>query len=108
MKTYYSKGRDGHRMETTKELPDGKTLKLSTSKRGNGGGVSTYATVGISSDNCFSFVVFQDFSKMILTEKTRVTEKAVRTQHQQALDNLEALEADIADHYAELAKKEFA
>lgn len=98
MKTYYYKGHNGHKMETSKELPNGKTLKLATYK--SGGNLSTYASVGISTDNTFTTMLFQDFMKKVISEKVRVTEKAVRAQHHQALNQLDELEAEIAEYYS--------
>jgi hypothetical protein len=44
--------------------------------------------------------MFQDFTKNLASQKVRVTEKAVRTQHQQALDGIESLLAEIEDFYS--------
>ena len=99
MKTAYFKGYYGHQAETGMDLPDNRFLKITTMKRSSGNLVTT-ATVGKSSGNSFSFVMFEDFNKTLLHEKVRVTEKAVKNQHDKALENLDALKAEIAEYYS--------
>ena len=93
--------------ETDIELDEsGRVIRLSTSKR-SGGSIATYATVGTakpaagSTFASFSFVMFQDFNKAILTTQGRATEKTIAAQHQQALAGADALKADVAAFYAD-------
>lgn len=99
MNTSYFKGYYGHQAETGMDLPDNRFLKITTMKRSSGN-LATTATVGKSSGNSFSFVVFQDFTKTLVNEKVRVTEKAVKNQHDKVLENLDALKAEIAEYYS--------
>ena len=99
MKTAYFKGYHGNQAESGVELPDNRFLKITTMKRSSGN-LATTATVGKSSGNSFSFVVFQDFNKTLANEKIRVTEKAVKNQHDKVLENLDDLKAEIAEYYS--------
>jgi len=99
MKTAYFKGYYGQQAETGLDLPDNRFLKITTMKRASGN-LATTACVGKSSGDSFSFVVFQDFNKTLANEKVRVTEKAVKTQHDKVLENLDALKAEIAEFYS--------
>ena len=52
----------------------------------------TQATVVQPTEYGFSFVVFQDFSKVVLnTSPKRITKKIVEEQHTQALEHIEEL-----------------
>ena len=99
MKTAYFKGYYGQQAETGLDLPDNRFLKITTMKRASGN-LATTASVGKSNGDSFSFVVFQDFNKTLASEKVRVTEKAVKTQHDKVLENLDALKAEIAEFYS--------
>jgi hypothetical protein len=87
MKTSIYKGYYGWTAETGLNLPDNRFAKITTMKR-HGGNLATTITVGTSNGDFFSTVMFQDYNKTLISEKVRVTEKAVKNQHQKALDDL--------------------
>lgn len=105
MSTVYSKNRYGHSAETTVELENKRLLKISTSKSTISRRLQTTATVhtrdGGALVHKFAFGSRNgDFSKRMCSQETRVTEKAVREQHQQALAQLKGILQEVQDHYA--------
>lgn len=100
MKTEVYKSIYGWKAETHIDLGNNRELHFTTMKRSNGVTVTNANVVRVSDGMC-SFVVFQDYSEAILSEKLgRVTEKAVREQHQKALLRLEEVKAKVRAHYA--------
>lgn len=103
--TQLRKGRDGWQAEDTIMLDDVHALKITTSKRSSGG-LSTIATrvkMGSISDGFsgFSFIMFSDFSKMIMQDRAaRCTEKTITTMHAAAMATLDTIKADCAEFYA--------
>ena len=59
-----------------------RVVRITTMKRSNGQ-LATIATAGKVNGISFSFVLFQDFNKVLLQEKVRCTEKSVKAQHDQ-------------------------
>ena len=47
-----------------------------------------------------TFRLYTDYSKPVLREKARVTEKAVREQHARALEYLPVIMEEVRTHYA--------
>jgi hypothetical protein len=92
------KGRSGWQMESAIELADNRQLTVLTMKR-HDGRLITSASVGVHDNGFICHRVHQDFSRRLIIESVRVTEKAVGTQHQQALDNIESLLAEITEFY---------
>ena len=106
MNTLYSNGRSGHAAKTTIALPNlgaGMALVVSTYKDNRGMLVTQASAHVISTMNGQEFMTFRlytDYSKPVLREKARVTEKAVREQHARALALLPTVLDDVRTHYA--------
>jgi hypothetical protein len=91
-----SKGYHGWSAESEVKVGE-RLVRITTMKRSNGM-LATMATAGKQEGLFFSFMVFQDFNKVLLQEKARCTEKAVAAQH--SLVDLAALTADVEAFYA--------
>ena len=109
MNTHYSNGRSGYAAKTTIALPNlgaGMALVVSTYKDNRGMLVTQASAHVISVMNGKEFMTFRlytDYSKPVLREKVRVTEKAVRDQHARALILLwlePTVLDDVRTHYA--------
>lgn len=100
--------RNGWTAESCIELGDERVLTITTMKRWNGS-LSTTASVQTRSYTCgIPVLTFKmgrggDFHRTILAEQIRATEKAVRTQHEQALGHLSTIKGQALEHYAETA-----
>lgn len=108
--TQVKKGYNGWRAESVAvlgEVPAGiRKLELSTSKVR--GGLASYASVYIYKENENGFssketVIFQDFSKSNIapTSCSRVTERAVRDAHENALAEMDELVKEAKAFYAQ-------
>ena len=104
MKTTYERSNHGDLYgTTTTDLPNGLTLKISTRKN-NAGKLQTTATCckrsttdGVSFE---TYRVFQDFYQVInRTSPARVTMKAIQTQHENELINLDLITQEALHHY---------
>lgn len=84
--------------KTQIELPNDHILEFSTSKRSSGV-LSTTANVHKVEGNFITHRMFQDYSKQIVSEKVRVTEKAVRAQHAVALQHLDQVLSEVKAQY---------
>ena len=106
MNTHYSNGRSGHAAKTTIALPNlgaGMALVVSTYKDNRGMLVTQASAHVISVMNGQEFMTFRlytDYSKPVLREKARVTEKAVHEQHRRALALLPTVLEEVRTHYA--------
>ena len=106
MSTHYSNGRSGHAAKTTIALPNlgaGMALVVSTYKDNRGMLVTQASAHVISVMNGQEFMTFRlytDYSKPVIREKARVTEKAVREQHARALALLPTVLGEVRTHYA--------
>ena len=106
MNTLYSNGRSGHAAKTTIALPNlgaGMALVVSTYKDNRGMLVTQASAHVISVMNGQEFMTFRlytDYSKPVLREKARVTEKAVHEQHRRALALLPTVLEEVRTHYA--------
>lgn len=85
-------------MKTQVELMDNYVLEISTSKRSSGV-LSTTANVHKIEGGFMTHRMFQDYSKHLVSEKVRVTEKAVRAQHEQALKMLDVVVLEVYAQY---------
>ena len=100
MKTEVYKSIYGWKAETHIDLGNNRELHFTTMKRSSGV-TTTQATVVKVEGTMISHMLFQDYSEAILSEKLgRVTEKAVREQHQIALLRLEEVKSKVRAHYA--------
>lgn len=91
--TTVTRGRDGVEAKTVIDLGyDGRELHVTTCKRGCGG-LSTMANVFTRTEGgSLTCVLFQDFHARLAEDRTaRCTDKAIRTMHAQALDDIEAV-----------------
>ena len=80
------------------DLPDDRVLRIYTSRRSSGF-LSTTATVGRLEGGFFSFMMFQDYSKTVSSEKVRCTQKTVEAHHAAAMVGIEKIKADVAAFY---------
>ena len=85
-------------MKTQVELMDNYVLEISTSKRSSGI-LSTTANVHKVEGGFMTHRMFQDYSKQLVAEKVRVTEKAVRAQHAEALKMLDVIVLEVYAQY---------
>ena len=105
MNTHYSNGRSGYAAKTTIALPNlgaGMALVVSTYKDNRGMLVTQASAHVISVMNGQEFMTFRlytDYSKPVLREKARVTEKAVHEQHRRALALLPTVLEEVRTHY---------
>ena len=90
------KGYHGWTAESEVTVGD-RIVKITTMKRSNGL-LATTATAGKKDGMFFTFMMFQDFTKTLLQEKARCTEKSVRLQH--SLIDTAALAAEVEAFYA--------
>ncbi len=80
------------------ELGEGKVVVVNTTKRSNGL-LSTNASVQTIKGSFRSLTMFQDLSRTLDTERVRVTEAAVTSQHKRALGNLEGFMSEARAKY---------
>jgi hypothetical protein len=82
-------------------------LKIRTSK--SNGRLSSVATVVEERGSFVTYRVFHDYYRIVINGgNKRATQKAIDTQHQEALEMLDTITADALSHYAEIAAKEVA
>jgi len=100
--THIYKSHYGWRAQTDIPLGDGCDLQFVTLKRSSGRLVTTAQRCRVSEDGqSSSFAPFSDFSEAVISEApARVTEKIVADQHRRALQQLDAIKARCAAHYA--------
>lgn len=80
-----------------------RVLRIYTGKRSNGQ-LATTVTAGKSDGIGFSFIMFQDYNKVVMSsDKGRCTEKSVRTQHDLVLDILDTIRAEVDSFYTQEA-----
>lgn len=102
MKTTVYKGLRGWAAKTEMPFDDKRELHFSTTKNFNGHLITTVSVVEVKA----GFVVykpFDDFHETLRAEKVRVSEKAVREQHQRGLVMLEQVKSRAVAHYASKA-----
>ena len=80
------------------DLPDNWILQINTSKTSNGTLVTT-ATVHKVEGASMTFRMFQDYSKRIVSEKIRCTEKNVIAQHNAGLAQLDQVLLEVNAKY---------
>lgn len=94
-------GKDYHGSWTSKtqiDLPDDRVLQISTSKK-SGGQLSTYATVHKMEGTMMSHMMFHDYSRQLIVENTRCTEKNVRAQHGEAMKLIDQVLEEVDAKY---------
>lgn len=81
------------------EIGERKFLELSTLKLSQG--LKTTASVSTMhpDGSGFTTVIFQDFYATVNSSKTRATEKAIHTLHNEAKANIETIKAAAKAHY---------
>lgn len=94
---YRDMRKNGH-AATVIPLHDNRELRISTWKNDRGQLVS-FASVGKREGASYTHALYSDYSKHIIVEKTRCTEKNVAAQHQRALDMLPTIQAEVQKHY---------
>lgn len=105
MNTTISKGRNGWEARTIVPLERGEGYRLKVSTYKGDRGLVTYASTERLDGHFVTFRMFRDFHMTVLREPTRCTEKAVREQHQRALDQLADILAREAAWEAEQVAK---
>jgi hypothetical protein len=102
MQTRTRKTSHGYMTETNIPLSDSMQLSLTTMKRSSGN-ITTTAVVTIREGQFFTHRVFHDYNKTLLTSRVaRCTPKILESQHEQALQSLDAIKDTIDHHYATL------
>jgi|LakMenEpi03Aug12_release.lakeMendotaPanAssembly.Ray.scaffolds.fasta_scaffold163132_6 hypothetical protein len=81
-------------------LDDKTVLCISTHKTFSGALVTSAAVNHLTDDGFESHTMFGDFHKIIIANKVRVTESAVKAQHDAALLVLDSIKDEIATFYA--------
>ena len=80
-------------------LDDKNALRICTHKVSSGALV-TSATHVTCDDNGFeSFIVYQNFRKLVIVKKVRVTEQAVKAQHDAVLLLIDSLKDEMNEYY---------
>lgn len=97
--TYVRKGRDGWEAKTTFNVHGNRYMQIRTSKSSRGGIDSTASCVNINSDGTLTMMLFHDYHKTLLKNDVRCTDKAIKTQHDQALLLKDALLLDVGTFY---------
>ena len=80
------------------QLSDKTYLEVVTMKRSSGA-LCTSCWIQKEANGMLSHAMFKDFSKTIYQNKVRCTEKAVREQHELALQNIATTIAEAVAHY---------
>jgi len=82
-------------------------LSIRTSK--SNGRLLSIATVAEKSGSFTTYRVYHDYYRIVINGgNKRATQKAIDTQHQEAVEMLGTITADALRHYAEIAAKEAA
>lgn len=105
-RTTVLKSHHGWEADTHVELEDSHILRIHTMKH-YGGELVTTATRMVRTTGDFlglSYIPTEDFNAVVIRERVRVTERAVRSQHAWALEQVNDLKARVKDHYAALEK----
>lgn len=93
----YKDIRNSWHAETHVDLGENKQLRLSTWKTDRG--LQSFASVCKLENGCVTHMMYADYSKRVILEKARCTEKAVREQHDRALKMLPVIMDDVTRHY---------
>lgn len=109
MNTRMTKGRGGWTAFTEVELGNAQMLHLRTCRNSTSGRLNTTATVHeiTGTRSLVHRMDFGtgggDFSALVFASKpARCTEAIVRIQHEQAVQQLDAIKRDVREHYARL------
>lgn len=98
--TNVGKGRDGVEAKTTRLLPGGRAL-IVTTRKASRGGLETSAMVVKPNELGFTWSPFEDFNASLRKSPAlRCTERNVMEEHQKALVDIEAIQARAVAHYA--------
>ena len=95
--TYY--GWEALTLLPVPQLSDKTYLEVVTMKRSSGALCTSCWIQKESTEGYLSHAMYQDFSKTIYKAKVRCTEKAVREQHELALQNIATTIAEAVAHY---------
>jgi len=103
-KVTVKKGYHGWEAGTYFQLKGDRVLRVTTMKRNNGKVTTSASSVILKKDGIFvseSFVMFQDFSKTLLSVSiNRVTEKSLTEAHNKALENIDAVIKEAKEFYS--------
>ena len=82
------------------QLSDKTYLEVVTMKRSSGALCTSCLIQKESTEGSLSHVMYKDFRKTIYQNKVRCTEKAVREQHELALQNIATTISEAVVHYS--------
>jgi hypothetical protein len=103
MNTSIAKTKTGWQGNTRIDLGNDMVLRITTMKGVVQGGVVTDAIVHrVERVQGYAMETYtrHDYHKCVLNSAVRATERAVKQQHQLALDMLDRIKAEIEQHYA--------
>lgn len=101
-----SKGFHGWQAVTQIKLEDGYVLELFTMKRYSGLLVTTAGRKKLNNDGIgTSWIPSEDYSEVVCSEKVRVTQSAVKAQHEDALADVREIKDRMYAHYSNKAKE---
>lgn len=95
--TIYKDIRNNWHAETHIPLEGIQQLRISTWKT-DSGDLQSFASVCKVENGYVTHMIHQDYSRRVIVNRVRCTEKAVREQHKQAIALLPKILEDIAQH----------
>lgn len=98
METRISKGQDGYKAVTDIKV-EGTPFTLRISTRKINKHLATTASCHVCNGNSETHRVYQDYYARLLTDAVRVTEKAVTTQHNEALGQIDRILGMVQEYY---------
>ena len=82
-----TKNKDGYQAITMIPFDDSRSMRIVTRKYI--GELATTASVVTNTDIGFTFMMYQDWNALVESDKTRVTSKAVKEQHERAMSKID-------------------
>lgn len=78
-----------------------RVIRITTMKRHNKS-LATTVTAGVREGNCFTYTVFQDFSKTVaIAMPGRITHGAVAVQHASVISKIESIKTEVNEYYGQ-------
>ena len=91
------KNKDGYQAITMIPFDDSRSMRIVTRKYL--GELATTASVVTNTELGFTFMMYQDWNALVESDKTRVTSKAVKEQHERALTKIDQYLASAFQFY---------
>jgi len=98
METRIYKGHDGFQATTNVKV-EGTPFHLKISTRKINKQLATTASCHVCNGNSETHRIYQDYYQRLLTDAVRVTEKAVTTQHHEALGQIDRILGMVREYY---------